>query len=146
MTIVAHTHPYVVGVDTHARTHTFAILAAPTGELIATGQFPATTAGMDRAIARAARCTNADLAALWVIEGVATYGARLAASASQAGYEVSKPPGWTHVPTAERVSPTRSMPAVSPRSCPSSPPSFAALDATTGSGLRCGSWSPLAST
>lgn len=35
MTIVAHTRPFVIGADTHARTHTIAILAAPTGEVIA---------------------------------------------------------------------------------------------------------------
>jgi hypothetical protein len=88
VTIVAHAHPFVVGVDTHARTHTFAILVAATGELISTEQFPATAAGMDRAIAWAARRTGGDLATLWVIEGVATYGARLAAVVSRAGYEV----------------------------------------------------------
>ena len=88
MTIVAHAHPFVVGVDTHARTHTVAILVAATGELISTGQFPTTSAGLDRAIAWAGRRTDGDLAALWVIEGVATYGARLAAAVSQAGYEV----------------------------------------------------------
>ena len=88
MTIVAHTYPFVVGVDTHARTHTFAILVAATGEPIATEQFPATAAGMDRAIAWAARRTDGDLATLWVIEGIGTYGARLAAAVSQAGYEV----------------------------------------------------------
>ncbi len=96
MTIVAHSHPYVVGVDTHARTHTFAILAASTGELIATEQF-ATSPGMDRAIAWAARRTDGDLATLWVIEGVVTYGARLAAAAGQAGYEIveGRPNGRT---------------------------------------------------
>ena len=88
MTIVAHAHPFVIGVDTHARTHTFAILAAATGEPIATEQFPTTAAGMDRAIAWVARRTDGDLGALWVIEGVATYGARLAAAVSRAGYEV----------------------------------------------------------
>lgn len=88
MTIVAHAHPFVIGVDTHARTHTFAILAAATGEPISTEQFPTTAAGMDRAIAWVARRTDGDLAALWVIEGVATYGARLAAAVSRAGYEV----------------------------------------------------------
>jgi hypothetical protein len=88
VTIVAHAYPFVVGVDTHARTHTFAIVVAATGELVATEQFPATGAGMDRAIAWAARRTDGDLAALWVIEGVATYGARLAAAVSRAGYEV----------------------------------------------------------
>ena len=58
MTIVAHTRPYVVGVDTHARTHSFAILVAATGELLATEQFPATTSGMTRAIAWAGRRTG----------------------------------------------------------------------------------------
>lgn len=88
MSIVAHTRPYVVGVDTHARTHTFAVLVAGTGEPIATEQFPATDAGMDRAIAWVARRTDGDLSTLWVIEGVATYGARLAATATRSGYEV----------------------------------------------------------
>ena len=88
MTIIAHARPYVVGVDTHARTHTLAILVAATGELIATEQFPATSPGMDRAVAWAARRTDGDLATSWVIEGVATYGARLAATVSRAGYEV----------------------------------------------------------
>lgn len=88
MTIVAHAHPFVIGVDTHARSHTIAILAASTGEPIATEQFPSTAAGIDRAIAWAARRTAGDLAALWVIEGVATYGARLAAAVDHAGYEV----------------------------------------------------------
>jgi transposase len=88
VSIVAHTHPYVVGVDTHARTHTYALVVAGTGELIATEQFPATNAGMDRAVAWAARRTDGDLATLWAIEGVATYGARLAAAVGRAGYEV----------------------------------------------------------
>lgn len=88
MTIVAHTHPFVVGVDTHARSHTFAVVVAGTGELVATEQFPATDAGMDRAVAWAARRTGGDLATLWVIEGVASYGARLAAAVSRVGYEV----------------------------------------------------------
>jgi transposase len=88
VTIVAHAHPFVIGVDTHARTHIFAILVAATGELIRTEQFPATDAGMDRAIAWAARRTDGDLATLWVIEGIGTYGARLATAVSRAGYEV----------------------------------------------------------
>lgn len=88
MTIVAHAHPYVVGVDTHARTHTFAVLAAATGEVLATEQFPSTEAGTARAVGWAARRTDGDLATLWVIEGVATYGARLASAVSRAGYQV----------------------------------------------------------
>jgi len=88
VTIVAHAHPFVVGVDTHARTHTLAVLVAATGELIATEQFPATDPGMDRAISWAARRTDRDLTALWVIESVASYGARLASMVGRAGYEL----------------------------------------------------------
>lgn len=88
MTIVAHEYPYVIGVDTHAKNHVFAILAADTGALVDEGQFPATTAGMNRAIEWAARRTGADLAVLWVIEGVASYGALLAGRVTTAGYRV----------------------------------------------------------
>jgi len=88
VTIVAHAHPFVIGVDTHARSHTLAILVAATGALVACEQFPATTSGMDRAVAWVAHRTGGDLAALWAIEGVASYGARLARVATRAGYEV----------------------------------------------------------
>ena len=90
MAIVAHTHPFVIGVDTHARNHALAILAAPNGELIDDAQFPATTAGLARAVAWAARRTGGDLAALWVIEGTGTYGAQLARAAADAGYLVAE--------------------------------------------------------
>ena len=50
VSIVAHSHPYVIGVDTHARNHAYAILAAATGELIDSARFPTTTAGMRRAL------------------------------------------------------------------------------------------------
>lgn len=43
MAIVAHTHPFVVGVDTHAHNHALAILAC-TGEGIDTGQPPTSAA------------------------------------------------------------------------------------------------------
>lgn len=88
MSIVAHTHPFVIGVDAHARTHSLAILAGRTGELVDEGQFPATVAGLERAIAWGARRTEADPNALWVIEGVGTYGARLARMTADAGYTV----------------------------------------------------------
>lgn len=88
MTIVAHAHPFVIGVDTHARTHTLAVLVAATGELVATDQFPTTDAGLHRAATWAARRTGGELSTLWVIEGVASYGARLAATVGQAGFEI----------------------------------------------------------
>ena len=67
MTIVAHAHPFVIGVDTHARNHALAVLAA-TGEVIDTAQFPTSSGGMARAISWAARRTGGDQSALWVIE------------------------------------------------------------------------------
>lgn len=88
MSIVAHTRPFVIGVDAHARTHALAILACPNGEILDEGQFPATAAGLQRAVAWVERRTGADLDALWVIEGVGTYGARLARAAADAGYVV----------------------------------------------------------
>jgi len=90
MSIVAHIHPFVIGVDAHARSHALAILACPTGEVVDEAQFPATAAGLQRAIAWVARRTGADLDTLWVIEGVGTYGARLARAAADAGYSVAE--------------------------------------------------------
>ncbi|WP_121259009.1 IS110 family transposase [Nocardioides ferulae] len=92
MAIVAHAHPFVIGVDTHARSHTLAILIAATGSLVDSAQFPATSAGMKRAIVWVARRTEGDLGSLWAIEGVATYGARIARIATKAGYPVVEAP------------------------------------------------------
>ena len=90
MTIVAHSRPFVVGVDTHAKNHVYAIIAAGTGELLETGDFPTTGAGINRSIAWVARRTGADLATLWVIEGAGSYGALLAGAVGAAGYEVAE--------------------------------------------------------
>ena len=56
--------------------------------MLASEQFPANPAGLNRAIAWVGRWTRGDLAVLWVIEGVATYGARLARTATETGYQV----------------------------------------------------------
>jgi transposase len=87
MTIVAHAHQFVIGVDTHARTHALSILVAATGAIVDEEQFPATEAGMARAIAWAGRRTEGDLATLWVIECAGSYGARLASVVTRAGYQ-----------------------------------------------------------
>ncbi|GGP75494.1 IS110 family transposase [Streptomyces melanogenes] len=92
MTIVAHSHPYVIGVDTHARNHVLAVLAAPTGELLDTAEFPTSRSGMTRAVAWAARRSGGDLAALWVMECIATYGAQFARTVAEAGYQVIEAP------------------------------------------------------
>lgn len=90
MAIVAHTRPFVIGVDAHARTHALAILACPTAEILDQGQFPATAAGLARAVGWVARRTGAHLDALWVVEGVGTYGARLARAAPMPGSTLSR--------------------------------------------------------
>ena len=92
MAIVAHTHSFVIGVDTHARNHAVSLLACPHGEVIGEATFPATAAGLLRAVAWAGRRTGGDLTALWVVEGTGTYGARLARTAADAGYTVVEAP------------------------------------------------------
>jgi hypothetical protein len=92
MAIVAHSHPFVIGVDTHAKTHTYAVIQTASGQLLGTEQFPTTPPGIARAIGWAGRLTGADAATLWAIEGVATYGAGLARTAAANGYEVVEAP------------------------------------------------------
>ena len=88
-TIVADTRSFVIGVDTHARTHTYAVLAA-NGEHLDTETFPNTHAGRARAINWVGRRTGGDLGALWVIEGVGSYGAQIARQSALAGYRVAE--------------------------------------------------------
>lgn len=93
MPVVSHSYPYVVGVDTHAKNHVYAVISTATGQLLETRDFPTTGAGISRAIAWAARRTGADLAALlWVVEGAGSYGAILAGAVGAAGYEVVEAP------------------------------------------------------
>lgn len=92
MTIVARTHAFVIGADTHARSHALSVLSCPNGEVVDQDQFPATAAGLARAVAWAGRRSGGDLSALWVIEGTGTYGARLARAAADAGYTVVEAP------------------------------------------------------
>ncbi|GAA2044445.1 IS110 family transposase [Yaniella flava] len=92
MSIVAHTHPFVVGVDTHARKHVYTILTAATGAFVESREFPTTTAGINRALAWVARRTEADADTLWVIEGAATYGAILTGNVASHGYPVAEAP------------------------------------------------------
>ena len=77
MPIVAESFGYVIGVDTHAATHTYVVLAAATGALV-TGptKFPTTTAGMARAITWCRRRTH-DRPVLAAVEGTGCYGKRL---------------------------------------------------------------------
>lgn len=45
MPIVANTYRYVVGVDTHAATHTYAVIDCATGAVLDEATFPTTLQG-----------------------------------------------------------------------------------------------------
>ena len=143
MPIVAHSRPFVVGVDTHARNHVYAIIATSTGELLQTRDFPTTSAGINRAIAWVARRTGADLATLWVIEGAASYCALLAAAVGAAGYPVAEAAAWMPAPGTGMASPIRWTRTGSPQ--PSSPwmsSTCAGHGSMKGSAPPYASWSP----
>ncbi|MDQ0076324.1 IS110 family transposase [Arthrobacter oryzae] len=93
MTIVAEEYGHVIGVDTHARTHTYAVVDTSTGACTATEPFPTTAAGIRRAIAWMRRNTNGNMLA--AVEGTSSYGAGLARALKAAGIAVAevKPPG-----------------------------------------------------
>lgn len=50
MNIVAEQYAHVVGVDTHAKTHTFSVLAASTGAVVRTETCLTTGIGLSRAV------------------------------------------------------------------------------------------------
>ena len=92
MTIVAHSRPFVIGVDTHAKSHTYAVIDATNGEPLGCQQFPTTAKGMARAVAWTARISRGEANTLWVIEGTASYGAQLVRVVTDAGYDAVEAP------------------------------------------------------
>src|SRR3954471_16902202 len=83
---VAEVYRYVVGVDTHAKVHQYAIVEPGTGRVLDEGGFPTSAAGLARALAWIARRTGGDLDSVLVsCEGTGSYGARLAKVLLQAG-------------------------------------------------------------
>jgi len=92
-TTVADIYRYVVGVDTHAATHSYAIVAAPNGALIDQATFPTNTAGLRRAREWIGRRTGGDLDGVLVAaEGTGSYGAVLGDVLEAAGYRVVEAP------------------------------------------------------
>lgn len=90
---VSDFYRYVVGVDTHAATHSFAIAAAPNGALVDQASFPTTPAGLRRARDWIARRTNGDLDGVLIsAEGTGSYGAVLGDVLADAGYRVVEAP------------------------------------------------------
>ncbi|WP_434316000.1 IS110 family transposase [Leifsonia sp. P73] len=88
MTIVADEYQYVVGVDTHAKTHTYAIVETITGRLISVETFPTTAAGLSRALSWIRRRT--DGAVLAAVEGTNSYGSELIRALDAIGLPVTE--------------------------------------------------------
>ena len=88
MPIVAEHYQFVIGVDTHAASHAFAIIHAGTSAVRDRGQFPATTAGLARSVTWVGRRTADAGSVIVVIEGVGSYGAGVARAFTSAGYRV----------------------------------------------------------
>ncbi|WP_460524435.1 IS110 family transposase, partial [Humibacter antri] len=78
MSIVADQYTHVIGVDTHARTHTYAVIETATGKLVAVDAFPTTPPGLDRAITWIRRRATGPVVA--AVEGASSYGATLTAA------------------------------------------------------------------
>jgi transposase len=98
MTIVADRYTNIVGVDTHARTHTYVILDTRTGAVTLADTFPTSPPGLDRALAWISRHTTGDT--LVTIEGIGSYGADLARKADVAGFAITEA---NRVPVTARV-------------------------------------------
>ncbi|PRA00198.1 IS110 family transposase [Arthrobacter sp. MYb224] len=92
MTIVAEKYDYVIGIDTHAQTHTYAIINTHTGAREHCQTFPVTTPGMNRAVAWIRRNIHGESIA--AVEGTRSYGATISHALTQAQIEVveAKPP------------------------------------------------------
>ncbi len=88
MPIVAEKYQFVIGVDTHAASHAFAVVDAVHGSVISQEEFPATTAGVSRAAAWVARRSAQFDAVLVVVEGIGSYGAGVARVFGRVGYRV----------------------------------------------------------
>ena len=85
--VVSEQYAFVIGVDTHAATHTFSLVAGRTGTVLDHAVFPTNAAGLLRAQRRLdRRVTNAPT--LVIIEGTGSFGAILTEHLQAAGREV----------------------------------------------------------
>jgi transposase len=88
---VAEEYDRVVGVDTHAATHTMTLLIGATGAVVEHRTFPTSAAGLRRALTWIRNRTQ-DQACLVVVEGTGSYGAGLAEHFTQGGIVVAEAP------------------------------------------------------
>ncbi|MFF2345955.1 transposase [Pseudarthrobacter sp. NPDC058119] len=93
MAVVAQAYDFVVGIDTHSKTHTLAIISAVTGAEIANETFPSTSTGMSRALRWISRRSTEDKSrVLLSMEGTGSYGAKLRQLATESGFRVVEAP------------------------------------------------------
>ena len=95
--IVADTYQFVVGIDTHAATHHYAIIDTRTGGVLDDAEFPTHAKGLLRAAAwitrRTGELTSGDLGQVLIsIEGTRSYGAQITTLLARAGYRVVDAP------------------------------------------------------
>src|SRR6266545_3655263 len=91
--MVADELDYVIGVDTHLDEHVLAIIAAPSGAIVARRSIQASARGYAAALRFAAAEANG--ARVWAIEGTGSYGAGLArflAGRGETVLEISRTP------------------------------------------------------
>jgi Transposase len=88
---VAEEYDRVVGVDTHAATHTMSLLIAATDAVVEHRNFPTSAAGLRRALTWIGNRTQ-DQACLVVVEGTGSYGAQLTEHFTQGGIVVAEAP------------------------------------------------------
>lgn len=92
MPLVAEQYSHDIGADTHARTHSYAVIETVTGQLTAQSTFPASGPGIRRALAWIDRAAPGTVLA--AVEGTGSYGASLHAALRDAGIPVieARPP------------------------------------------------------
>ncbi|MGU3587225.1 transposase [Rhodococcus sp. C26F] len=89
MTTVAERFDHVVGIDTHARSHTYCLVATRTGAVVDTATFPTTAAGISRATSWVSRRSNRTTL-LAAVEGTSSHGAGITAVLAAAGIDVTE--------------------------------------------------------
>ena len=93
MPSVSEVYRFVVGVDTHAKVHQYAIIEAHTGKVLDEAGFPTSGPGLARAVAWIGRRSGGEVDAVLIsAEGTGSYGARLAKVLDQCGYRVVDAP------------------------------------------------------
>ncbi len=93
--LVVDGYDLLIGVDTHAATHTYAIVDATTGALTEHREFPTTPAGLRRVQDWINR-RSGSRPVLVLIDGAGSYGATLAEQLTTAGFDIAEAPDVPH--------------------------------------------------